>query len=198
MGRDVFDGELGVWREGVHGCCSGRQVGSSGTTRENVVLQNLHSGAASVSILPSCAFISLVSSSSKNKKPHHHRQYTTTYVLKKRLEVVGNGIGSDLLHKRRVPKAGERVVGRGKQRELASALQGFDQPRAGNQSLESGVSCRIHNNVHDGGRLLVLVWLAARSILDLFLVGAGLASRCRPRLERGQGSRTASRPQTEA
>ena len=116
-----------------------------------------------------------------------------TYILQERLEVVGNGIGSDLLHKRGVPKAGERVVGRGKQRELASALQGFDQPRAGNQSLESGVSCRIHNNINDGGRLFVLVWLAASSILDRSLVGAGLASWCAPRLERRQGSKTAQR-----
>jgi len=88
--------------------------------------------------------------------------------LKKRLEVVGNGIGSDLLDKRGVlGELGERVVGRGKQRELASALQGFDQPRAGNQSLESGVSCRIQHNVHDGG------WLGFR------------------RHERGQGSTAA-------
>lgn len=90
--------------------------------------------------------------------------------MKKRLEVVGNGIGSDLLDKGGVPKAGERVVGRGKQRKLARALQSFDQPRACNQSLERGVSCRIHHNVHDGG------WLD----------GDG-------GLERGQGSKTAQR-----
>ena len=88
--------------------------------------------------------------------------------MKKRLEVVGNGIGSDLLDKGGVPKAGERVIGRGKQRELARALQSFDQPRAGNQSFENGVSCRIHHNVHDGG------WLDGG-------------------LERGQGSKTAQR-----
>jgi hypothetical protein len=51
LGRHVFDGELGVWREGVHGCCSGRQVGRSCLTRENVVLQNLRSGATEVSII---------------------------------------------------------------------------------------------------------------------------------------------------
>ena len=88
--------------------------------------------------------------------------------MKKRLEVVGNGIGSDLLDKGGVPKAGERVVGRGKQRKLASALQSFDQPRACNQSLERGVSCRIQHNVNDGG------WLDGG-------------------LERGQGSTTAQR-----
>jgi len=137
--------------------------------------------------------------------------------LKKRLEVFGNGIGSDLLDKRGIPKAGERRVGRRKQRELASALQGFDQPRTGNQGLEGGVSCRIHHNVHDGGWLFVLVWLAASGILDSFLCllcqlitglarsldgarldGARRASWCfsptpLSRLERAQGSKTAQR-----
>lgn len=113
--------------------------------------------------------------------------------MKKRLEIVGDGIGSDLLDKRGVPKAGERRVGRSKERELASALQGFDQPRAGNQSLESGVICRINHNVHNVGWLFVLIWLAASGGLDRFFDGAGPASGCRPRLERGQGRKTAQR-----
>jgi len=59
-----------------------------------------------------------------------------------------------------------------------------DQPRAGNQGLESVVSSRIHHHVHDGGLLFALVGLSASGTLLCVLDGA---------LGRVKGSRTAER-----
>ena len=96
LGCLVFYRELGVWREGIHERCSGRQVGRSCTTQKNVVLQNLRLVAVIIIVVSKHHLYHHVPFSSTTKCSVASSVNNNSYVLEKRLEVVRNWICSYL------------------------------------------------------------------------------------------------------